>query len=158
VTTGSARVDRVVPLAAVAGIPALLAAAALLVVVAALVGSSPFWSAEAPSLAEAAYRGDRAATLAALGAGADPNARSTVSAGVLSSEAVEVDPLEAAIRNGDVEIVKLLVAHGAQVAGARGTRAACLARVRDAPQILDFLASRGLDPAPAECEGIDFTG
>jgi hypothetical protein len=134
--------DRVSPvLAASVLVPQLVVMAlAAVVVVGWLTGSDPFWPVPEVTLSEAVVTRDYAEIVRLIESGADPNQPSRVRPDVLNSAEHTLTPLEAAVGTRTIELVRLLVRHGASV-GSGSSRATliCEAIRVDAPDIVDFL-------------------
>ena len=105
------------------------------------------------NLTEAAAVASHADTARLLAAGANPNARARLRAGLVKNAATMMTPLEAAtgaIRTGPV---KMLVEHGATIDQANYTVLWCGAKSRNNQDMLKFLESRQL-PAPIDCRTV----
>ena len=98
-----------------------------------------------PTLLEVAERGDRAAALALLAKGANPNTPGPDG----------TTPVMWAAANGDAELVRALVKAGANVTAANtfGTTAITEAAIIGAAPVLDVLLKAGADPNTRNPEG-----
>jgi ankyrin repeat protein len=122
-------------------VPQAVALALAAVVVAGwLAGADPFWPLPEVTLAEAVVTRDYAEIVRLIEHGADPNQPARVRVDMLNSAEHTLTPLEAAVGTRAIELVRLLVRHGASV-GSGSSRACliCEAIRVDAPDIVDFL-------------------
>ena len=94
------------------------------------------------TMSEAAALRDGAEVLRQIQHGVDPNVAVRVRPGVVGDSEQVMTALEAAIAGRHVEIVELLAAHGASLDAARASALLCLARDREATDIIAFLEAR----------------
>lgn len=107
--------------ALVAGLPALVLAAATVVLSGlGLAGANPLWPRTEVTFSEAAAARDKASVMQWLDEGRDPYRRYRIRAGLLGEEALDLTPMEAAIRENRDEIVALLLERGSATANAAG--------------------------------------
>ena len=118
--------------------------AALWVVLGALVGATPFWPTPALNVAEAAAVRDHAEVVRLIRRGEDPNARFAVRAELIDGEGHQMTPLEAAVEIRRLELVKLLVRHGARVTPESRSLLSARAAALGAPDIVQYLEQSGL--------------
>ena len=131
----------------VAWLPAIAAAGPLIVPFAACVwvlvgwaaGTNPFWPMPELNLAEAAAVRDHAEVVRLIEAGHDPNRKWPIAPDVIDSSAHEMTPLEAAISIRRLELVQLLLRHGARVTAGDRANLVERARAAGAPDIVTFL-------------------
>ena len=112
--------------AATAGPPAAAILAAAWVLAGWVLGTNPFWPVPELNVAEAAAVRDHAEVVRLIEAGQDPNRAWPVRVDIIDGNAHMMTPLEAAVRIRRLELVKLLVRHGAAITPA--TRAALIER------------------------------
>ena len=104
--------SRALTAAAAAG-PVLLAAAAVVMLAAAAAGRHPFWRPEVLNMAEAAAARDVSTVAALIERGEDPNVPQLVRPPLLDGVNRAMTPLEAGVVARRMEVVGLLLAHGA---------------------------------------------
>ena len=136
-------------LAAVALPPVAVATYTVIALMLATAGRHPMWKPSRPNFAEAAAARDAATVMLLLSEGHDPNASHVVRAGVLDRWAVRTTPLEAAFGEGRMEIVDILLRHGATLDEERRASFTCQARARGEVDIARYFESRG---GPVTCE------
>jgi hypothetical protein len=126
-------------------VPQVLAMALSVAVVAAwLVGADLFWPLPDVTLSEAVVTRDYAEIVRLIGSGADANRPSHVRADMLNGAEHTMTPLEAAVGTGVIELVQLLLRHGASVPGGADRDALICEAVRvDAPDIAELLVATG---------------
>ena len=73
---------------------------------------NPFWAPTMLTLSEAAALRDQAAAVVLLEGGADPDRMYSIRAGITADRALELTPVQAAIREDRPEMVDLLLSHG----------------------------------------------
>jgi hypothetical protein len=134
--------------------PLLLAIAALGVLVASLAGANPLWREADITLAEAAALRDRGAILRLVWDGADPNAAHYVRPRMLTSRALTVTPLEAAVGTRELYMVEFLLQHGARIDERDRPVLICLAAKAEAANILEFLKA-GQDGQVPDCSHVE---
>ncbi|MBI4886438.1 MAG: hypothetical protein HY824_05060 [Acidobacteria bacterium] len=94
------------------------------------------------NLAEAAGIGRAAPVVERIRRGADPNGVYSVRRGLIrTDEDLMLTPLEAAVMSGELEIVRLLEANGAQRDGRLTARLVELAAARRADDVVEYLRS-----------------
>jgi hypothetical protein len=151
-TTDDRRADAMPPrwlLACAAGPGVLLAVVTVVMLALAPAGHHPAWPGGELTLAEAAALRDRGEVARQLMAGADPNARYEMRAGVLDDR--RATPLAAAVAADRGEIVSLLLARGARPDEEEWTRLSCLAR-RAGSRDVELTLSRWHGGARAACD------
>lgn len=117
--------------------------------------STPLWPIHDLTLSEAAALRDGAAVVRLVQFGKDPNTAWRVRAGILGPADRDLLPMEAAIGAKRLEIVELLLASGATIEPELRHRLTCLARIRDAGDITEYLQRKA--PAgwsPSACDGV----
>ena len=114
-------------------------AATLWIIVGWAIGTDPFWPTPVLNVAEAAAVRDHAEVVRLIQQGEDPNRRWPVRIDLLDSQAHMMTPLEAAIEIRRLELVQLLIKHGAQVTPEN--RPSLVDRAKDggATDIVEFL-------------------
>ena len=142
---GGADVRRAVAVPAVALPPIALGVVTLVVLILAALGNSVLWPTTVLNPAEAAATADEAAFIRLVRAGADPNRRLLVRAGLRESVDVPMTPLEAAVDADSEAMLDTVLAHGGVVEGDTARVAVCIA-ARKAPHLLPVLQAHG---APA---------
>lgn len=140
---------------AVAVPPLVMFAATVFVLAAALVGVHPLWPETPMNLAEAAALKDPADVIRLIQKGRNPDERLPVRPRVLLSETVTLTPLEAAIGARRLEVVEVLLKHGATLDEARRAELICLAMREKADDIVEFLKRQagGVGDRP-RCESV----
>lgn len=103
------------------------------------VGYHPFWPIPEVTVSEAAATADHAEVVRLITNGADPNGPSPVRIGIINDTAHVMTPLEAAVFVRRLELVKLLVEHGAVLSPQVTTSLIELAKKYDAPDIVAYL-------------------
>ena len=91
-------------------------------------GADPFWPMPVLNVAEAAAVRDHAEVVRLIVAGQDPNRKWPVAPDLIDGNAHQMTPLEAAIEIRRLELVHLLLRHGARVTAE--TRAPLVERAR----------------------------
>lgn len=144
------------PFEALAVIPPLVVwCATVVVLAAALLGQTPLWPVHDLTTSEAAALRDSGELRRLLDHGADPNARAFVRAGALSDEPLWLTPLEAGVAAQRLEVVTLLLDHGANIDVASHAVLVCLAQRRGDTAVADFLVGRnGGDRSPPRCDDV----
>ena len=105
-------------------------------------GGEPFWAAPDLTLSEAVVVRDVAEAVRLIRAGHDPNRAWTIRADLSDRRELEMaTPLEAAIRIRRLEIVLVLISEGARLTTEGRPKLVELARLVDAPDIADYLAT-----------------
>ena len=102
------------------------------------------------NIAEAAATRDAASVVLLIGEGEDPDVPRFVRPGVLARGAVRVTPLEAALAEQRLEIVDVLLRHGATLTEPQRQAYTCQARARGDADIVRYLEQRG---GPVTCDG-----
>ena len=125
------------------------------VVLAAATGYRPFAAPGDLTLPEVAGLRDLLAIEGQIRRGADPNARARVRPGIIRSTPLEVTPLEAAVGIRRLDVVQLLVRHGARIDAGNGPVLRCFAERERAADIVEYLRARlAADAPPVECAGV----
>ena len=142
------------PLAALAlpGTALILATAVMLVGLP--FGADPLWRVEPLTLAEAAALRDNGEVVRLIDAGEDPNAAGTVRAEFLRDDALTITPLEAAVGSDRVDIMEVLLEHGARLDPATWNRLMCFATAIEADESRAFLEQRRPEGAPLACDHV----
>jgi len=122
--------------------PLVLAVLMLVILVCAALGVNVLWPRTALNTSEAVATGDEAAFIRLVQAGADPNARVVIRAGLRESVDVPMTPVEAAVDTQSEAALKTVLAYGAEVNDDRARTAVCIA-YRKAPQLLPVLKAHG---------------
>ena len=128
--------------------PVALAAFTVVSLVLALAGRHPLWRISDVNIAEAAATRDAASVVLLIQEGHDPDAPRFVRPGLLGRGAVRVTPLEAAIAEDRLEIVDVLLRHGASLSEAQRVAFTCAARLRGDADVVRYFESRG---GPVTC-------
>jgi hypothetical protein len=109
----------------------------------------PMWRTASLNMAEAAAARDVGTLAAMLERGEDPNLARTVRPPLLEGAANRhVTPLEAGVFEGRLEVVHLLLTHGARLDDGDRRRLACQARSRAFSDVAEYLAG---DLAVLDC-------
>jgi len=137
---------------AVPGVVLIVATALMLVGLP--LGVDPLWRVEPLTLAEAAALRDNGEVVRLIEAGADPNAASTVRAEFLHNNPLTVTPLEAAVGADRVDMVEVLLDHGAALDAATWTRLMCFATAIEADESQSFLGPLRPDDASLACDHV----
>jgi hypothetical protein len=136
-------------LAIAAAIPPLaLAAFTAVSLVLAVVGRHPLWRISDVNLAEAAAMRDAATVVLLIQQGQDPDMPRFVRPGLLARGAVRATPLEAALAEDRVEIVDVLLRHGASLSEPERVAVTCAARARGDADVVRYFEGRG---GPVTC-------
>ncbi|MGH9346754.1 MAG: hypothetical protein ACRD26_05750 [Vicinamibacterales bacterium] len=114
-------------------------AAALWVIVGWMAGADPFWRTPELNVAEAASVRDHAEVVRLIETGQDPNRTWPVRPGLIDGEGHEMTPLDAAVAIGRLDLVKLLVRHGAAITAENRPALVARAEARDARDITAYL-------------------
>jgi hypothetical protein len=114
--------------------------AALFVLVGWLAGINPFWPTPDVNVAEAAAVRDHAEVVRLIEAGQDPNRRWPVRADIIDGDSHTMTPLEAAVEIRRLELVKLLVRHGASITPAARIALSERSAAHGASDIATYLA------------------
>jgi hypothetical protein len=124
--------------------PALLAMFIVVALALAAVGRHPLWPVSTPpNLAEAAATRDAATVVLLIREGHDPDVARFVRPGVLARGAVRVTPLEAALAEQRLEIVDVLLRHGASLTEDQRRTFICAARGRGDADVVGYFEARG---------------
>ena len=135
--------------------PALVwLAAAAMVLLAALGGYRALAAPADLTLPEAAALRDEAEVLRQIRHGVDPNLAGRVRRGVIRDEAYLLTPLVAATAARHGEVVRLLMANGAELNDTNFRVLFCLAQDNGADDIVSFLKAHALSSAVLSCEGV----
>ena len=137
---GGADVRHSVAVRAVALPPLALGVVTVLFLALTLFGANPLWPRTPLNPAEAVATGDEAEFVRLVQAGADPNARVVVRAGLRESVDVPMTPLEAAVDTQTAQILNTVLQYGAVANG--DPMAVCIA-YRRAPDLLPILKAHG---------------
>ena len=103
-------------------------------------GAHPLWHAASLNMSEAAAARDVATVAAMLERGDDPDVRHAIRPALLDSARGEFTPLEAGAIAGRLEVVHLLLTHGATVDPRRRNELTCEAMRRGYTDVADYLA------------------
>jgi hypothetical protein len=136
------------PLAAVLP-PALVGLYTIVALTLGLFGRHPMWPMSQPNLAEAAATRDAASVVYLLRQGHDPDVPHMIRPGVLARGAVRRTPLEAALEEQRLEIVNILLRHGASLSPEQRIDFTCAARRRGDDDIVQYFEARG---GPVTCD------
>jgi ankyrin repeat protein len=117
-------------------------------------GIDPLWRVEPLTLAEAAALRDNGEVVRLIDAGEDPNKAGTVRAEFLHNDPVTVTPLEAAVGSDRVDIIELLLDHGAEIDSSTWTRLMCFATAIEADESRAFLEQRRPEGASPACDHV----
>lgn len=132
------------PLAFAAALaPVALAVFTAASLVLALVDRHPLWQVSEVNIAEAAATRDAASVVLLIQQGHDPDLPRFVRPGLLARGAVRATPLEAAIAEDRLEIVDVLLRHGASLSEAQRVEFTCAARRRGDADIVRYFETRG---------------
>lgn len=101
------------------------------------------WPISQPNLAEAAATRDAASVVQLIREGHDPDASRMIRSGVLARGAVRRTPLEAALDEQRLEIVSILLRHGATMTDEQRIEFTCAAKRRGDRDIVEFFEARG---------------
>ena len=129
---------------------AILTAGALL---GSLVDAHPFWPQPDPplNLSEHAVVKGHADVVRMILLGESPNIERDIRKDLLTSDAVRLTPLEAAVAANDGSMVRTLLAYGAFVDAAKWNVLRCVTRSDDIREMLDTYEPKG---AVADCENV----
>jgi len=132
-------------LAAALWVPQLAALVlAASIMVAWLVAADLFWPLPEITLSEAVVTRDYAEVVRLIESGADPNRPSHIRADMLNSAEYTKTPLEAAVGTGVIELVQLLLRHGATMPGGAARASLICESVRvDAEDVTELLLATG---------------
>ena len=114
----------------------------------AAVGRHPLWRISDVNIAEAAAARDAASVVLMIQEGHDPNLPRFVRPGLLARGAVRATPLEAALAEDRLEIIDVLLRHGASLSEAQRVAFTCAARRRGDTDIVQYFEARG---GPVSC-------
>jgi hypothetical protein len=128
--------------------PAALAVFIAVSLVLALVGRHPLWQVSEVNVAEAAATRDAATVVLLIEEGHDPDVPRFVRPGLLARGAVRATPLEAALAEDRLEIVDVLLRHGAALSEGQRVDFTCAARRRGDTDIVRYFEARG---GPVTC-------
>lgn len=128
--------------------PVALAAFTAVSLVLALGGRHPLWRISDVNIAEAAATRDAASVVLLIQEGHDPDIARFVRPGLLERGAIRATPLEAAVAEDRVEIVDVLLRHGASLTEAQRAAFTCAARARGDADIVRYFEGRG---GPVTC-------
>lgn len=103
---------------------------------------NPFWSATTLTLSEAAALRDQAAAVVLLESGADPDRPYSVRAGLTADRALDLTPVQAAIREDRPEMVDLLLSHGLVANAGQICEWLKLATTDAKSDVIDYLQAR----------------
>ena len=130
---------------------AWIAIVTVFVALAVTTGYLPFAAPGGLTLPEAAGLRDPLAIEGQIRGGADPNARARVRPDIIRSTPLDVTPLEAAVGIRRLDVVQLLVRHGARVDAETFPVLSCFAARERATEIVEYLETR----RPAEAAAVD---
>ena len=117
-------------------------------------GLDPLWRVEPLTLAEAAALRDNGEVVRLIDAGEDPNGAGTVRAELLHNDPLTVTPLEAAVGSDRVDMMEVLLDHGAVLDAATWTRLMCFATAIEADESRALLEQRRPDGASLACDHV----
>jgi hypothetical protein len=123
--------------------PGLLGAFIAVALVLGAAGRHPMWPISQANLAEAAATRDAASVVQLIREGHDPDAAAMVRPGVLARGAVRRTPLEAALEEQRLEIVNILLRHGASLTDEQRIEFTCAAKRRGDDDIVQYFEARG---------------
>jgi hypothetical protein len=89
-----------------------LALACVVLTMCGVVGINPFWAPSQVTMSEAAAMRDPATVLVQIEQGQDPYSRYAVRAGIIDSQALQLTPVEAAVRTDRLEVAAVILGHG----------------------------------------------
>lgn len=138
-------------------LPQLAALALVLAVLAGwMVGADTFWPLPEITLSEAVVTRDYAEVVRLIESGADPNRPAHIRVDMLNSAEYTKTPLEAAVGTGVIELVQLLLRHGAVIpAGAEHEALICESVRVEAEDVTELLLATGDGSDPrARCAAI----
>jgi hypothetical protein len=133
---------------------AFLIVATALMLIGVLFGVDPLWRVEPLTLAEAAALRDNGEVVRLIDAGEDPNRAGTVRAEFLRNDPLTITPLEAAVGSDRVDIMEVLLEHGARLDPATWTRLMCFATAIEADESRALLEQRRPDGASLACDHV----
>ena len=142
------------PLAALALPGAALILATAVMLAGLMFGVDPLWRVEPLTLAEAAALRDNGEVVRLIEAGEDPNAPGTVRAEFLRNDALTITPLEAAVGSDRVDIMEVLLEHGARLDPATWNGLMCFATAIEADESRALLEQRRPEGAPLACDHV----
>jgi ankyrin repeat protein len=119
-----------------------------------LFGLDPLWRVEPLTLAEAAALRDNGEVVRLINAGADPNEATTVRAEFLRNDPLTITPLEAAVGSDRVDMVELLLDHGAVLDPFTWTRLMCFAIAIEAEESRALLEQRRPAGSSLDCDHV----
>ena len=126
--------------------PMALTAFVVWTVAAAAFGAHPLWHAASLNMSEAAVARDVATIAAMLERGDDPDVKHAIRPALLDSARGELTPLEAGAIAGRLEVIHLLLTHGATIDQRRRSELACEAMRRGYTDVADYLAGEAVSP------------
>ena len=141
--------------AALAG-PSLawIACVAALVLFAIATGYRPFAAPTDLTLSEAAALRDGLEITRQLRLGADPNRRAWVRRDIIKSTPLALTPLESAVGIRRVEVMELLVRHGARIDAANYPVLRCFAEQESADDVIEYLERVAPSTGPVTCDAV----
>jgi len=104
-------------------------------------GANPFWPTPDLNVAEAAAVRDHAEVVRLIESGQNPNRAWPIRVGIIDDAVHTMTPLEAAVEIRRLELVKLLIRHGAVLTDAARAALTERASARQADDIVAFLAA-----------------
>jgi hypothetical protein len=143
-----------VPLIAVALPGAALILATAVMLAGLMFGADPLWRVEPLTLAEAAALRDNGEVVRLIDAGEDPNAPATVRAEFLRNDPLTITPLEAAVGSDRVDIMEVLLEHGARLDPPIWNRLMCFATAIEADESRALLEQRRPEGATLACDHV----
>ena len=133
----------------------LVAVLALFVLLAVTTGYRPFAAPSDLTLPEAAGLRDLLEIEGQIRRGADPNARAAVRRDIIRSTPMDLTPLEAAVGIRRLDVVQLLVRHGARLDATNLPMLRCFAEREKATDIVEYLEAQAPQAATAvACAGM----
>ena len=133
---------------------AFLIVATALMLIGVLFGVDPLWRVEPLTLAEAAALRDNGEVVRLIETGEDPNRAGTVRAEFLRNDPLTITPLEAAVGSDRVDIMEVLLEHGARLDPATWNHLMCFATAIEADESRALLEQRRPDGASLACDRV----
>ena len=143
---------RALPLLLTALIPATASCTGAAIAAGGLLGYHPLWHHDNLTLSEAAILQDVGTLVWLIERGADPNRPSRVRWSILDSPEAMLTPIEAAVRASRIDIVDVLLRHGAMIHDDDRRFLVCLARRMGAADLEAYLTQPASSRSPAGLE------
>jgi hypothetical protein len=119
--------------------PVALALACLVLTGLGALNLNPFWTASDLTMSEAAAMRDPATVLVQLEQGQDPYQSYPVRAGLIDSQALQLTPVEAAVREDRLEVAAVILGHGGSTSAERVCQWLKLAAAERAEEVSEYL-------------------